>query len=362
MNDIKILIISVSVAFVANLIITPLIIFLSRRFHWYDHINDRKIHEGQIPRLGGVGIFLSFIIGFFIAFFLSSEIRTGSSNISLIQFLTINAAFVIIFAVGLLDDFTNISARYKLIAQIIAAGSLVAVGFHFRTLYIPFFNIDVNLGFTSYIITFFWFIGICNSVNLIDGMDGLAGGTSFFSLLFLGILSAVTGDVAVAFLAFILMGAILGFLVFNFPPAKIFMGDCGSLFLGITLAAIPLIGNTSTGSKTLLISITILMIPIIDTLAAIIRRTIIKRVHFFNPDREHLHHKLLDLGFSVKKILALIYSTLILLGLTTLIWAKFDTNWSVYLILASWVIVVGLYNLLSFFHRKHLKKANQKSE
>lgn len=357
MNEIKFIVMFASVAFLLNLIITPIIIFLSKKHSWYDHVNDRKIHEGKIPRIGGVGIFVSFLIAFFFAFLFCDEIKTGNSKINLPQFFAINATFIIMFATGLLDDFKNIKARYKLVAQIVAAIILIAAGFYFKSVYIPFLNESVSFSHVaiSYVITFFWLIGVSNAVNLIDGMDGLAGGTSFISLLFLGVFSILAGDSTIAFLAFILMGAILGFLAFNFPPAKIFMGDSGSLLLGITLASIPLIGNTETESMTLLVSITILLIPITDTIAAMLRRTFIKKVHFFKPDKEHLHHKLLDLGFSVRGALLLLYFVAILLGLTTILWAIYRASWTVYLILSSWVIVIILYNLLSFFHRRHLK-------
>jgi len=358
--NIKIIIIPALTAFVLNMIFTPVIIKVALKFKWYDHVNDRKIHTGNIPRLGGVGIFVSFIISFLLFFILLKDHSSVGVNIfktDLINWKLYSFIFSItsIFVIGLIDDFSNLKARYKLIIQLAVALALVLSGFLFERIAIPFTSIVLELKYFSYPLTFVWFLGVINAVNLIDGMDGLSAGTSFISLLFLGIIGYITGNLFIAYISFILMSSLLAFLVFNLPPAKLFMGDSGSLFLGTALSIFPFFGKFSqeylwVSDSLIFIVILLYIIPIFDTLSAIVRRTFIKRVHFFNPDKEHLHHKLLNFKLSTKKALAVIYSLTIIGGITALLYILLPKTYNDIALVVGFSTLLILFLVITIFH------------
>lgn len=288
-----------------NLIFTQVIIFIAHKKKLFDFTDERKIHLGDIPRLGGIGIFLSTILSFIVYFLIFKE------NISISFYI----ATGLIFLSGIVDDFKPIPPIIKLIAQITSALILITGGHIFSHVYIPFTDINLNLGLLGYIITFAWIIGVTNAINLLDGMDGQAGGVSFFASLSIGIISIVTGNYQIAVICLILCGSLVGFLHYNLPPAKIFMGDAGSLTLGFLLASLPLIFKEEIlVGKMVLVTIAVLIIPIFDVFAAIIRR---KKagISFFSPDRGHIHHKFIDFtNLNTKQILTVIYILSIISG------------------------------------------------
>jgi UDP-GlcNAc:undecaprenyl-phosphate GlcNAc-1-phosphate transferase len=334
-------------AFALQIILLPLIIKLSHKNRWYDPLDPRKIHCENIPRTGGVGIFISFFIPTILCILLGYVLPVK------------NLAFVIIgmgilFLTGILDDFENLRARYKFALQIAAAVIVVAAGFRFSSFPLPF-GVTISNPIVTYGITLFWIVGVTNALNLIDGMDGLAGGISCIAALFWGILSLAAGYAISAFFAFTLAGAALGFLVFNKPPAKIFMGDSGSLILGFSLALLPLIENGEENpTKELLIAITLLIIPIFDTLAAIFRRIRLKK-SIAHPDRDHLHHKFLKIGFSPKKILVLVYTIGVFSGAVGLVWTLLP-RLNAYLIPLAWIPALVLFRWL---HNRYWREVNQ---
>ncbi|MCX7786513.1 MAG: undecaprenyl/decaprenyl-phosphate alpha-N-acetylglucosaminyl 1-phosphate transferase, partial [Spirochaetes bacterium] len=240
---------TIGLAFLFNLLCTPLLIVYSHKQGWFDRMDERKIHNGNIPRTGGVGIFFSFLT----TFILVSMLGGGEKEVRLLSdpsFLSAGAGSLLMFATGLLDDFRNLRARYKLLAQIVAALIAVAGGLSFESFLTPFgFTIDIPA--FSMVITLLWIVGVTNAINLIDGMDGLAGGVTSIALLFWILIAASipsAGEVYILLPAAIL-GAVLGFLVYNKPQAKIFMGDTGSLVLGYLLSLFPLFrveGSSST--------------------------------------------------------------------------------------------------------------------
>jgi UDP-GlcNAc:undecaprenyl-phosphate GlcNAc-1-phosphate transferase len=293
MNNLFLLSIIAVIASILNLIITPLLIKLSHKKAWYDITNDRKIHSGNIPRIGGLGIFISFIIAVFIFIVLCKYLNIKLNTVSKSRYLAHSAGFLIITLMGVADDFFNIHAWPKFLIQIAAALAVTLGGFNFDYVYIPFLKYSFSIGYFSHVVTAFWIISLCNAINLIDGMDALAGGVAFIAAFFYGIIFFVTKNYTAAGLSFALLGAILGFLVFNFPPAKIFMGDSGSLFLGFTLAVIPLIyGKEQTSSMVFFMPLIVLIIPALDMIAAILRRKR-RKLPIASPDREHIHHKLM---------------------------------------------------------------------
>jgi UDP-GlcNAc:undecaprenyl-phosphate GlcNAc-1-phosphate transferase len=328
-------------AFILSALSMPLILRFAHRKKLYDPIDDRKLHTGNIPRLGGVGIFLSFL-----ATIVLVTLLTGHGASTGGKFWVVLFTMFIVHLVGLADDFMNIRARYKLILELFAAVLLAAMGFRFVSITLPFGLGVLDLGTMAYPLTILWLTGVPNALNLIDGMDGLAGGIAAFIAAAFGAFFLFSGDTGAALACFALVGAILGFLVFNRPPAKIFMGDSGALFLGFAIAVLPLIsagsGRTEIG---FLPAATLLVIPIFDTFAAIIRR-IRMGSSVFSPDKLHLHHKLLALGFSVRGTLAIIYAAQALLCAVALSAFIFSPSQGSFIMLATWCLYALLFLVL----------------
>jgi UDP-GlcNAc:undecaprenyl-phosphate GlcNAc-1-phosphate transferase len=342
------------VALVISLLSMPVIIGIARRYGLYDKVDERKIHSGSIPRLGGLGIIFSFLASIVVMTVLSGKgVSTGG------RFWGVVIGFLIIHLLGLVDDFRNLRARAKLLVEFVTAVGLVFLDFRFKTIMLPFSSGQIELGAVSYPLTVLWIIGITNAMNLIDGMDGLSGGISSIVALVFGVFFATKGNVGGALVCFAIVGAILGFLAFNLPPAKIFMGDSGSLALGFLLAALPLIGPASGVIEIgFLSAVTVLLIPIYDTFSAIIRRKS-AGVSFFSPDRNHIHHKLLSLGLTVGKSLVVVFAAQILLGLVALSTIFLPSTMSFFLKVMSWLLFGGLFLLVSLLARR---RAGQSGE
>jgi UDP-GlcNAc:undecaprenyl-phosphate/decaprenyl-phosphate GlcNAc-1-phosphate transferase len=294
-------------ALVISTILTPLVIRISHRRQWFDMPNERKIHTSPVPRLGGIGMFVAFILAALAVPILLPVAVPGPWPVRYdLNFIPVFFAFALVHALGLLDDFHNLNAILKFVLQIVAAALVTLGGFTISVVNIPSVG-PVSLGIFAWPLTILWIIAISNAVNLVDGLDGLAGGISGIAALALGISAYLQLAAAPALMAFALLGAILGFLLFNYPPARIFMGDSGALFLGFTLAVIPLLkGSGSTSLGELLAPATVLAVPILDVVAAIVRRVREKRP-IYSPDKEHIHHKLLGLGLRDTTILPIIY-------------------------------------------------------
>ncbi len=336
-----------------SILLIPVIIRLSHKYKWYDLPDKRKIHTGLIPRLGGAGIFLSFISAVLITTLVFISLKRTLPYFSIYRSLFIIIPFTLIHLVGLVDDFHNLKAFTKFILQIVAASIVTVGGFYIKTLTIPYIG-TFRLGFLSYPITVLWIVGLTNALNLVDGMDGLAGGISAFAALSLGIIMLIKGSISGMILSFALFGGIIGFLFYNFPPAKIFMGDSGSLFLGFSLSVIPLIstGNAVNGKGILLAATTLFLIPILDTAAAIFRRIKEKRP-IYSPDRKHLHHRLLDLGLKERKILAIIYSFSVYLSFVSITSTILPKETNVYFIIVIWVGTLLSYWFLGYIEIKN---------
>lgn len=297
-----------SLAFLINLYLTPILISLSHKKNWFDDAEDeRKIHTGLISRLGGIGIVASLIISAILTGFVTARLLHCTVRFSLSDHhspIFIVAGGLLIFIIGLLDDFANLKARIKLAGQVIAAVLVIAGGTMIRNFTIPFFEITIDLGWFGPVLTLLWIVGMSNAVNLIDGMDGLSAGISAVTCFVYAIVFLIMGNYMLAIIAFTLMGSLFGYLFYNFPPAKIFMGDSGSLTLGFILSILPLLAAPESGYS-MVMPVLMLFIPIADVLAAMIRRRR-KGQHFFIPDKEHMHHKLLDLDLNARQILSII--------------------------------------------------------
>lgn len=265
---------------VSAMLIIP-VRMIAFKFGWYAKENNRTVHHGNIPRIGGVAIFLAFIG---CSFYLIRDIQNFKG-------LLIGAAIIFVF--GFLDDILDLKPLYKVVGQFLAATAVIFIGkVALTTINLPF-GIVLDFDILSYIVTYFWIIGITNAVNLIDGLDGLAGGFSIIVLLTICLLGNQVGQTAMIPICLILAGSTMGFLFYNFHPAKIFMGDCGSQLLGYMISAISLSGFKGTTFITLFIPILLLFIPISDTFLAIIRRKL-RGQKISSPDKGHLHHMLMN--------------------------------------------------------------------
>ena len=256
--------------------------------------NDRKVHKSPIPRLGGVAIWLSTILTFAFLVLLSWNYPHGNG----LSGILIGGSLM--FILGLVDDIYNLSPKFKLIIQTGAALTAFLLGVKIDVLYNPFGD-PIVLGIFSLPLTLIWLVGISNAMNFIDGIDGLAGGVTAISAVTLGIVAIYTHQPISALVAAILAGSMLGFLLFNFHPAKIFMGDSGALLSGFVLAALSVTGVLKTVTVTMLLPIMILAVPILDISYSVIRR-LSKKASPFVADSEHIHHKLLKAGFTHNQI------------------------------------------------------------
>jgi UDP-N-acetylmuramyl pentapeptide phosphotransferase/UDP-N-acetylglucosamine-1-phosphate transferase len=298
------------VTFIISLILVPAIAKISKRLGIIAQTNNRTIHKGIIARTGGYAIYVSFLVGTMI--FLKTDTQINSILIG----------GFIIFITGFYDDIHDLSPRLKLLGQIIAA--LVVIfygGISLKGFTLPFLPSSVSY-FTAICITILWIVGITNAVNLIDGLDGLCSGISIIVLVTISLTSLTYGRTDISSLSLLLAGAVGGFLVYNFHPASIFLGDCGALFLGFMIAVVSLLGfgYKSSSFFTLGAPIVVLMVPIMDTLIAIIRR----KVHhksFSEADKGHLHHKLMfSLELGQTKSVLILYGATILFSLCSYIY------------------------------------------
>ena len=267
-------------------------------------LDDRRMHKRPIPRIGGLAIFLAFVI---------STSLFCEINPALIA--TYIGGFLIVL-VGVVDDIKAINAWVKLTAQIAAA--VVAVMCGVKLEYINLFGDYINFGVWSIPITIFWIVGLTNAINLIDGLDGLACGVGGIASVSLFFVTLINGDVQSAIITATLAASCFGFLPFNSNPATIFMGDTGALFLGYTLAILSIEGVFKLHAVlSFLIPIAIFALPLFDTANAFTRR-ILKRKSPFTPDKNHLHHKLIAYGFSQKQSVYIIYSICAILGIAAI--------------------------------------------
>ena len=273
--------------------------------------NARKVHTKPMPRLGGLGIYLGFLFGYMI-FGQHSE----TMNSILI------GSFIIVLT-GVVDDIKPLKASTQFIGQLIA--SLIVVFYGNIVLKdVSAFGIYINFSILSYPLTIFFILGCINCMNLIDGLDGLASGISSIYFLTIGIITTIKGSTGLDFvLTFVMLGSTLGFLVHNFYPASIFMGQSGSMFLGFIVAVIALLGFKNVTMTSLIIPLLILAIPILDTLFSIIRR-LLKGENPSQPDKFHIHHQLLNRNFSQRTTVLIIYAVNLLFSFASIVYVLKD--------------------------------------
>ncbi len=295
-------IVAVACAALVSYTTTPPVRLLAFRIGAIDIPTDaRRMHKKPIPRIGGLAIFAGFLVATLVFCEPSSQLFA----------IWIGGGILIIL--GILDDIFRLPALIKLVVQLCVAG--IAVSFGILIEHITLFGAHIEFGYFSIPITMLWIVGLSNAINLIDGLDGLSCGISAITSFSIFMVMLITGDYTAALITAILTGSCLGFLPYNKNPAKIFMGDTGALFLGYTLSIISVQGLFKLHTMlSFLVPLSIFALPIFDTLIAIIRR-VLHGQSPFHPDRGHFHHKLVDMGFTHKEAVKILYAISGLMGL-----------------------------------------------
>ena len=281
--------------------------FLQRQLSWRDQ------HQDSILRLGGVGIALSFLL--MVLILMNLDLTQTLSASWKKESLVLLLGGLATFSLGLTDDLRNLPARYKLLGQFVIALLPVLFGLRIEKVLLPFYVNGIDLGIFGIPLTLFWVVGMMNAFNLIDGLDGLSGGIAGIALGVLTYLSLMQGKYFLALLCIALIGAVLGFLVFNKPPASIFMGDSGSLFLGYMLANLSIWAvQNPENTQINLVPLLILAIPLLDTTFSIFRRYL-KGIPFYSADRDHLHHRLIAKGYSATQSMQILCGMTLIFGI-----------------------------------------------
>ena len=325
---------------VLTALLCPLVYRLAMTMGVMDLPDERKVHRDPIPRWGGIAIGLSFYFTVGIALLLSlgdSEASvaryaggivgamSGATDTLSSDLASRKALLGLLFGgtlmmlLGMFDDMTGMPAKGKLAGQIVISSVLVHFGVQIGFLSHPSSGILFLPTWLMYALTVFWLVGLTNAINLLDGLDGLLSGVSGISAAFLCVVSIMKGQVMVALLLAALSGSAIGFLRYNFNPARMFMGDTGSLFLGLMFASLSIMGALKIPTTVaFVIPVLVMGLPILDTSWAIIRRAANRRP-IFQPDKEHLHHRLLGLGLSQKQVVMVIWMLNLVLGTLGLI-------------------------------------------
>ncbi|MBU1853368.1 MAG: undecaprenyl/decaprenyl-phosphate alpha-N-acetylglucosaminyl 1-phosphate transferase [Candidatus Omnitrophica bacterium] len=328
--------------FIISLSLSWLLTFLMQHVALKNRIlswpGRRKIHTKPVPYLGGIAIYLTFLVATVVVLYTNQQFKIQFFH-KLKGLLT---GGIIIVALGLWDDIRDIRPIIKFIGQVAVALLLFAYGFRVDILTNPFFADNIQLPlFLSILITVMWIVGLVNAMNFIDGLDGLAAGMTFIICGALSLVSLYLGNHINVFLLTVLAGCVLGFLFFNFPPAKIFMGDSGSMFIGLVLASVALIGlqHKSATAVVLLVPVTVLGIPIYDIFMAVIRRTL-KKKSIFKADKKHLHHRLLNTGLKQKEIVLFMCLITLYLGVFSFLFVLIPEKYAFILLI---LLALGLF-------------------
>ena len=308
----------------------PVVKWIANHIGALDYPNERKVHKKPMPLLGGLMMFFGFLFGYMVFAPQST------------QMLSILIGSFILVITGIIDDVKPLKAKEAIIGQLIAAAIVVFYG---KILLndVTIFGLYIHFGIFAYPLTILFLVAVMNCVNLIDGLDGLASGISTIFFATIGVIAFLIhniGSLEIT-LTFIMLGACLGFLIFNFNPSKIFMGEVGSMFLGYMIGIVCLLGFKGVTFTSLIVPLLIFAIPILDTFFAIVRR-IVNKKPIYEADKEHIHHQLLNMKFSQKKTVLIIYAVNILFSLASIFFVLKDKK-------AGLIIYAILIVLLIFF-------------
>lgn len=342
MNETVKILLSFVCAFLLAFLSTPFVKKLAKKIGAIDIPKDkRRMHTDSVPLIGGLAIFLGFLVS--TVFFAEIDIKI----------IAILSGALIMVVLGVFDDKYALGAKFKLMIQIIAAAIPVIAGVRIERIILPFLKSGgIEFGWLAYPITILWIVALTNAVNLIDGLDGLAAGVSAIASFSMFLIALMQGNYVIAVMSAALVGACCGFLPYNFSPASIFMGDTGSTFLGFVMASLSVLGLFKIHA---IISFAVPFIafgiPIFDTSFAIFRR-IKEHRPIMSPDRGHLHHRLVDMGFSHKQAVLIIYAICIVLGAVAVL--SFKSK-----LLAIVIAVLGVIGAFVFRYWGRMKKVEK---
>lgn len=355
------LVIMVGTPLIISLVLTPWVMHLATLVGAIDHPNARKIHSHPIPRLGGVSIYFSVFLSALLLVWIDPT-HSSLSWISSHQGLMLIGSLLLVLLLGIWDDLQALNPGQKFLVQVIAATIAYMAGFRISSITNPLAGEGLlNLGMLDYPVTVLWIVGVSNAFNLIDGLDGLASGVAIIASLTVASVAFLNGETAIAFPVFLLAGALLGFLWYNFNPARIFLGDSGSLFIGFILATVSIQASTK-GSTTFAILVPVLALgfPIMDTLLSMVRRflgsllpenprsgSLLHKMHLmFLPDRKHIHHQLIARGLSHRKAVLVLYCVSCMFGLGAFAVTTLNNlHASVILVAVAFATVAGIRQL-----------------
>lgn len=342
----------VFVTFLCSLIATPIVEKIARHIKALDYPNERRLNKVPMPTLGGLAIFFSFMLGYMLY---------ARSSVQMLSILM--GSFLLIF-MGMIDDINPLKAKYQLFVQILAAGIVVFYG----NISLDYISVlGINLTFAApwnYIITIVLMVSIMNAINLSDGLDGLCSGISSIYFLTIAIIAFIMNaqQGLDTILALIMLGSTLGFLVYNFPPARIYLGDTGSNFLGFIIAVTTLLGYKTATFTSLIIPLIILATPIIDVLFSIIRRILKKQNPFNTADKKHIHHQLLKMQFSTRASLLIIYAIDILFAALSIFYALGDTYYVILIYIGLMIIFLFIVLKTDILFKRHKVFKNSKTK
>lgn len=359
--------IALLVSFVGALIATVIVKFFCLKYNIVDNPDGyRKVHKKPIPLCGGFAVFAGFMLPItclYLFFNRHNMFNLFEKNEA--QIFTFFLGAVITMLMGAADDIWHLRPKYKILFQLIAATFAYFGGLKINLITVPFFGGSLELAWLSYPITIFWFLGCINAINLLDGLDGLASGIGLFASLTLFIVSFSFNNYMPMFLSACLVGSILGFLIFNFNPASIFLGDTGSMLIGYLVAGLGILSSyKSETAVALMIPFIALGVPIFDTILAIIRRWS-KRLPISAADKKHIHHVLISMGLSHRKAVLILYGCCIVFSAVSIMMAFSQNTLGVIFLLTIGIVTfvgVRVFGMLDFSLLRHRLKYDRKEK
>lgn len=336
---------------------TPIVRRLAVRVGAVSAPGGRNVNVRTVPRLGGIGIALASVCTLLMLLRLESSVGVMVQAEPL-RVLGLLGGSLIVFAVGVLDDTRRVRALYKLYAQVAAATLAYICGFRIDSISTSLGG-SMSMGVFGLPVTVIWIVGIVNAINLIDGLDGLAAGIVFFAGVTNFVVAYMGGNTLLAVVMAVMLGAVVGFLFFNFNPARIFMGDSGSYFLGFLLGTSSISGYKASTAVALLVPMIALGVPIFDTLFTVVRR-FLERRPLFSPDRGHIHHRLLDMGLTHRRAVLTLYGVSIVFTVAAIALSVGRSWQGGVAVLCASIVAVGLFRSAGYF--EYLVRFNRRKE
>ncbi len=314
------------ISFMTSWLTTPLFRRLALALRITDQPSARKVHTEPIPYLGGLAFHAAVTAGLVALLFVMPHVLLNNEvKYQLLLLYAVASAFQLM---GVLDDVFSLPAPIKLVWQTLLTLVLVSNGFVIDQISNPFGGV-IPLGWLGVVLSVLWILTIVNAINFIDGLDGLAAGIVFFAAFANLVIALYPWQNFICLVSILLMGCTLGFLPYNFSPARIFMGDAGSLYLGVLLGGSALVSNVKGATvMSLALPLVILFIPLLDTMLTVIRRGS-RGLHLFTADREHIHHRLLRLGYTDRQVVLFVYGICLLLAFSAILAAQLPTQYSI---------------------------------